>query len=144
MFRWIRQLTAPLEGLIHALQAVQEILSEMVSLQRQLGPASDRLESLELSRARWEAEMDARFLKADSKFKAAANAEARERQLKKSYESLAAEINPDRVEPETETLGPVHTVNVDPGEEEGVHVMRVAVAPNDRASAVAHKWRTMR
>ena len=77
--RVFRPLVESVEQLTGTLVAVAEI-------QQERGPAIDRLDALELSRVRFEAECEGLLLKADGKLKAANNSEARERQLKRAQD----------------------------------------------------------
>ncbi len=134
IFGTFRRLVAALEKIIERLVVLAEILEGLLEIQRELGPARGRLEALELSRATFEAEMGALVLKADGKLKAASNAEARERQLKKSYERLADEIDIDGPgsEPEGNTvLGD----DAEASEAERLHAMHLGVAPVDGKTA---------
>jgi len=56
-----------------------ERLASTATEMRENAPALERLDALELSRAQFEADIEGVLMKADSKLKAAANAEARER-----------------------------------------------------------------
>ncbi len=78
----IRSLPGVLRDLTAAVRDVAE-------LTRENGPAVERLEALERSRATWEAEAEGAFLKADSRYKAAAASEARSRAMEKNAEKLA-------------------------------------------------------
>ncbi len=78
----IRALPAAIRSLTEAVQEVVELMAEN-------GPAIERLEALERSRATWEAEAEGSFLKADSRYKAAAAAEARSRVMEKNASKLA-------------------------------------------------------
>jgi len=76
-------------------------------------------------------------MKADSKLKAAANAEARERHLRKKNEEAA--LDPfDEAGAPGETALPLG--DVEAGEEEGLHVLRMELAPNSKAYALRAKW----
>ena len=124
--------------LLEAITALTSALVELASIQRQLGPALDRLEVLERTRHQFEAECEGMLLKSDGKLKAAASAEARERQLKKANDRLA-EPFPEAGEEGTEPPPSVpHYVAA--GEEAGVPAVRVALAPNSKAHAVRHKF----
>jgi len=82
------------------------------------------------------------MLKADGKLKAAASAEARERQLKKSNTQLAAQFadpfgeNGEAGDAPSGVL-PNHAAG---GEAERVPPVRVALATNNKAHAVRHKF----
>jgi len=121
-----------------ALQALTEALQELATIQRDLGPALDRLEVLERERHHFEAECSGMLLKAEGKFKAATSAEQRERQLKRANERLADPLGEDGEEgPEP---APVQPDYVTPGEAPGMHGVRVALAPNNKAHAVRAKF----
>lgn len=131
IFRWFSRL---LEGV----NAVAAAIRDLASAQRDLGPAAHRLELLELHRAHFEAEMQGLLLKADGKLKAAANAEARERQLKKSYEKNLDTFDPDS-DPGAEATRLLP--DDDPrGEKARVPPVRVAVAPDSKEQALRAKW----
>jgi len=132
IFRRFRDLVAALEALVNCLK-------DLVVIQRELGPALDRVEALELSRHHFEAEIEGKLLQADGKLKAAKNAEARERQLKRSYEShLLDPVDSDRQEVTEE--GGVLPLHASPGEAEGVPAMHMGLASNDKAYALRAKW----
>jgi len=62
-----------------------------------------RLQAIELSRAKWEAEMEGALLKATSTYKAAAASESRARTMVKSYGSFFENGNPEGEETVEET-----------------------------------------
>jgi len=123
---------------LEAIAALTSALQELATIQRELGPALDRLEGLERSRIHFEAECEGMLLKADGKLKAAASAEARERQLKKANARLADPFRDD-VDEATERA-PVLPDYVAPGEAPGVPPVRLALAPNSRTAAVRAKF----
>ncbi len=125
--------------LIEAIQALTDGLEALTDVQRLLGPSLDRLEALERSRIHFEADVEGMLLKADGKLKAANSAEQRERQLKKANERLLDTFDPDG-EPEPQPGLPVLDVDAESREAERVPAMRLAVAPNNKAHAVAAKW----
>ncbi len=124
--------------LINAIERLATEVRDLVQVQRQLGPAVDRLEALELSRHHFEAEMSGLVLKAEGKLKAANNSEARERQLKKSYENRIDPLHPDGEEPEAEG-DPVSGDDVARGEADRLQAMRMDVATGKQA-ALRRKW----
>lgn len=143
IFRNFRRFLAAIEDLADRLQEVGSALNLACHLQEGLGPATDRLANLELSRAKFEAEMNGLVLKAEGKFKAANNAEARERQLRKSRERL----NLEEGDPDSQGLetpgSPVLGDDVEVSERERLHALRLGVAPVDgKALALNHKWRS--
>jgi len=130
-------------SLLDALRALVSVLADLVEAQRELGPAVERLEALELSRHHFEAEISGMVLKAEGKLKAANNSEARERQLKKSYENRIDPLDPDSQEAE-EVGETVYDLDVARGEEERLQALRLDVAPNSKANALRRKWQGMR
>ncbi len=123
---------------LEGITALTSALEELATTQRGLGPASDRLEVLERARHQFEAECEGMLLKADGKLKAAANAEARERQLKKAAQRLTDPF-PEEGEARTEPA-PVFGNHVAAGEAPGVSPVRVALAPTGKAFAVRAKF----
>ena len=125
--------------LVEAVLALVAVLRDLVQMQQDAGPALDRIDALELSRHQFEAECEGRLLQADGKLKAASNAEARERQLKRSYEKLLDERDPDS-EQGSEAGHPVPDVDAEGSEAPGVPPLRLDVAPNNKAVALGAKW----
>ena len=124
--------------LVEAIQGATAALEDLVRIQRELGPALDRLEALERSRNHFEAECEGMLLKADGKLKAASSAEQRERQLNKTNQRLSLEFDPAGEEgTERETVLPNDAAG---GEAQGVPPVRLALAPNNKAHAVRAKW----
>jgi len=103
-------------------------LQEVCDLLRQTGPSEARLEELERSRASWEAQMQAELQKADSTYKAAANAESRARTMERHAEKLTGPFAEDGFEVE-DGVPPEHAEG---GQTEGMHVLSVDVAPPDK------------
>jgi len=125
--------------LIEALELIGLAVSELVAVLRDAGPASERLEALERSHHQFEATCEGLLLKAEGKLKAASNAEARERQLKKSYERDQFDgITPEGGEG-SET-GPVLHDDAPASEEERLSALRLGVAPSNKAAAQLAKW----
>ena len=136
VFGGFRRFLAAIEALTSALDALVQIQQESV-------PALDRIDTLERARHGFEAECHGLLLKADGKLKAAASAEQRERQLKKTNTQLAAQFTdpfPEAGEEGTEpaTVFPNH---VAAGEAPGVPAVHLALAPNTKAHAVRAKFR---
>lgn len=123
---------------VDAIRALTSSLDRIAELHDGMAPALDRLEALERSRAFWESECEGMMLKADGKLKAAASAEARERQLKKANERLADPF-PEAGDDGTADT-PVHPDDGARGEAQGVRPVRVAVAPTGKALALNHKF----
>jgi len=81
VLREIRELPEVIRNLTVAIQAATDAKLEE-------GPAEERLEALERSRASWEATMEAEGLRADSRYKAAAASESRSRTQARHAERL--------------------------------------------------------
>lgn len=127
--------------LIEAIQALTDALADIARLQRELGPAADRLHQLELDRHTFEASCEGMLLKADGKLKAASSAEQRERQLQKANQRLSAEFDPASEEGADPAHGTyVLSDNAPGGEAPRVPAVRLALASNDKTHAVRTKW----
>jgi len=96
ILREIRRLPDAMHRLTAAIHALSDV-------QASNGPAADRLEALERSRSLWEAEMEAEYLRADSKYKAAAAAESRARKQLDKLDPF-----PEEGEPGPEALPDFH------------------------------------
>jgi len=106
------------------------------------GPATERLERLETDRHQFEAEVQGLLLKADGKLKAASNAEARERQLKRSYERQFDPLAEDVDEVEAPARDTDISHNVEPSEAERLQAMRLVMETDDNTFAHRAKWGT--
>ena len=134
----IRSLPGVIEALALAVSKCAYRLETLIEVQAQNGPADARLEDLERTRARWEAEMEAMVLKADSTLKAAANAESRSRTMLRHAEKIADPFADEGDEVEAPVLR-----GDDPRvEEEPLLAMPVGLAPNNKAHALRAKWMT--
>jgi len=122
------------------LKALTRAVIDVGRIQQEQGPARERLEALELSRAQWEAEMQGLVLKAEGQYRAAFNAEARERTIKKSNERNADSFSETGDQPETPEDVTVLSDDVAPSEEERLQSMRLVLEANPKAIAVNHKW----
>ena len=137
LIKEIRALPEQIQGLAYVLGGVSKLLATLVDQQKQGGDAGTRLDALELSRAGWEAEMDAVLLKAQSTLKSAANAESRSRTMMNHAEKLADPFTEEGDEIQ-EGVPPEH---VPFGAEEGVLDVPVDVAPlNSKALAAKLKF----
>ena len=121
-----------------AIAALVDQLADLVAVLREAGPATDRLEALELSRHQFEAECAGALLEAKGKLRGALSSEARERQMKKSYETNAE----DFVETGDAGSGksPILPDDVEASEAERVSALRLDVAPGNKTAALAHKF----
>lgn len=133
IFRWFRRLVEAIEQLVAAVQG-------LATAQEQAGRALDRVEALELSRAQFEAEVQGLLLEAKGKLKASLNSEARERQIKKHNERLTDTIGDDVEEAPEEGGDAVLSEHVAAGEAERMQALRLDLARNPKAAAIAAKW----
>ncbi len=128
-------------ALVAAVQELVAVLRGLLEVQEAAGPALDRLAALEIDRHKFEAEIQGMLLKAEGKLKAASNSEARERQLKRSYEnSIVGPLDEDG-EQGSEAQA-VHEDDVAGGRAARLPPLRLDVAPNNKAVAIAAKWGT--
>jgi len=140
VLRAFRRFLAATERIEDGLRSLTSSLEQLVVAQQAHGPAMERLEALELSRHQWEAACEGLLLKAEGKLRAANNAEARERALKKTYEHLIDPFPEGGEQPEA--AGPDAGGNNDAprGETEGVQPVRVDVAPSNKTLAQRAKF----
>lgn len=107
---------------------------------------ASRLEGLELSRAKWEAEMEAQLIKAQAKYQAASNAESRARTQVAHYEKIASDIDPhseatdDEAQEEGYWPDNLRHGDAEGGDAEGVHSLHVGVEAGTKARAVRAKF----
>ena len=140
VLRPISRLVAALQGVTGELRAVSVGLADLRVAYDKQGPAIERLEHLELSRHQFEAMCEGLLQKAEGKWRAANNAEARERANKKSYEHLLDPLAEDGEQPET-SRGPVLPDDAPPSEEDRLLGMRMALAStNPKALAQRAKF----
>lgn len=133
VLREIRDLPGVIRMLTGAIQDVAE-------LQREAGPGEARLDDLERSRAKWEAEMEALLIKADSTYKSAANAESRARTMVKAYEKELDPFPEDREEEIDPAQDPVWDGNASAGGVEGLQAVPIGLAPSGKEMALRAKW----
>ena len=126
--------------LVESVEKLTGTLVAVAEIQQEHGPAVDRLDALELGRIAWEAECEGLLLKADGKLKAANNAEARERQLKRSRDKRDPfEDNGDERGPVTEEERAL-LAQLAGGQGEAVDVAGVAVPESPKARVLRAKW----
>ena len=135
---------------LEALQGVRDaLLGIRVALK--VPPADEalvtRLDKLELSRATWEAEIEAQLLKSDSKYKAAAAAESRARTMVKFDDTNLDTSPPEGEEEDPPPFGFEGESPLDlpaghvPGSEpEQLHTLHVGMETNTKARSVRAKF----
>ena len=140
VFRTFSRFLDALEKIPERLQVLSARVNDLVQAQQALGPATDRLEALELSRHHFEAQCEGLLEKAEGKLRAANNAEARERANKRSYEHLLDPFPEDGVEPETPARDPDSGNDAAPGAAQGVQPVHLGVAPSVKTLAQRAKF----
>ena len=140
VFRVFSRFLAALLEVSDEVRTLAGVLGELVLLQREQGPASERLEALELSRHQWEATCEGLLQKAEGKLRAANNAEARERANKKSYEHLLDPLAEDGDDPEASPRYPDSGLDAPAGEAERLSALRLDVAPSPKTLAQRAKF----
>ena len=129
------------EGTQKALRDIADVLHEVSGRVADRRELTDRIEELELSRAKWEAEIEGLLLKADSTLKASANAEARTRTMKKNYEAHFDEIDPDReAEIAQEVRGHFPPADATSSGAQTLPALHVDVEENGKAAAMRLKF----
>jgi len=88
MFRSSRIALEKLQAIYNALSRLTAVIESGVEESSSGGDFGGRLEALELSRKKWEAEVEAELQKATTKYKAASNSEARARTQRAFYEKV--------------------------------------------------------
>jgi len=133
---YLRSMFSTIKALVGELHGINLRLKDLIELQRLQGPADDRLQELELSRATWEAEIEGVLLKAEGREKAARSAEARTRTMKRHYEDESDFGDPDSAEePEAVPLGYAPT-----SAEEQMHHVHVGMAEDYKTQALRAKF----
>lgn len=97
----------------------------------------DRLAQLELDRSQFESDCEGLLMKAEGKLKAAANAEARERTMRRSHEE---DVFADSGSDSPAIERGISRVDVEAGEAEQVYRVPVALARNDKSHALRAKF----
>jgi len=120
VFRTFRELTQALQGLRVAVVA-------FTRLHQANAPADARLEELERSRGKWEADMEALVQKAEGKLKASLNAESRARTMEKHVEKHLDPFDPgsEEIPPPGPGEGLVPVGHVEAGDPEEMLAMPV-------------------
>lgn len=124
---------------LEVITALTSALEQLATIQRNLGPALERLEVLERGRHHFEAECQGLLLKAEGRVKAANSSEQRERQIKKANDKLV-----DFGDLESEEATP-HGTYVLSDDGKGSAAPRLPALPlvlarNDKAHAVRAKF----
>jgi len=122
--------------LIAAVQSLDRSLHALTQTMDEAGPATERLDALELSRVRFEADIEGLLLKAEGKWKASAASETRARNMLKHYESEADLFDSDSDE-ESEAVPDGYAPD---REEEEVLAVPVGVEETYKTRALRRKF----
>ena len=125
--------------LIDAVMALADMVLDLVAVLREAGPATNRLEALELSRHQFEAECSGALLEAKGKLKGALSSEARERHMRKQSDKDFGPLVEDGEEVE-EAGSAVQPDDVEASEAQRLLPVRVGVAASPKAAAINAKW----
>jgi len=134
----VRKVLREFSKLPEALRRLTCAVESLADLQREMGPGEARLDDLERSRAKWEAEMEALLMKADSSYKSAANAESRARTMERRYEKDLDPLAEDSEEIEDGLPEPYARA----GEVEELYPLHLGVETNNKTLALRAKWGT--
>jgi len=140
VFQPFRPLLEALDTLADRLHALTLVVIDLHRAQQEQGPAEERLRLLEQGRHQFEALCEGLLLKAEGKLRAANNAEARERQMRKAYEHLIDPLVEEGERPEAAAGNPDLHYDAAPSEQERLHALRLDVAPNNKAFAQRAKF----
>ena len=124
--------------LYEGIEELGRAVERLALAQEQAAPSIERLDALELSRHQFEAEVAGTLLEAKGKLRAASNSEARERQLKRSYETNVDQV--DEAGDQGSGKSPILPDDVEASEAERVSALRLDVAPGNKTAALAHKF----
>ena len=133
MFQAFRDLSEGVRGMVAALEGLQRSQADDLELRRSSGDMEERVSALELSRALWEADVEAEFKKAESSRQAAMNAESRTRTMKRSYEKYVDPFDDDSEATVVENRGIIPEQYVENGEAEGVPALYMGLEDKKQA-----------
>jgi len=136
MFSPFRRVTEAIGDLAGVIRTTASMMAEIAERRDELAPFEGRLEELERSRAKWEAEIDAYLLKADSTLRSANNAESRARTMRKHDQSNADPFGDDREEVEA----PVPEGYAPIGPEEELQPVHVGVEASPKEQRLRAKF----
>jgi len=138
MFASIKALSASAQALAVALEHIGTVLPDVLEAWKSVEPLEQRLAELERGRSQWEAQVEAEFVRAESKFKQARNAEERTRTMAANAKALAdSDEGEDAVRDEyLEFL----RSNGEAVGDEGLPTLPTPVAVDPKARAIAAKF----
>lgn len=138
MFRKLKGISDALQSLVAALWSIAEGLQGVLAAWEAEGGLRERVDQLEMSRARWEAEIEGEMVKVESRFKAARASEERTRHLMRSNEDHEGdEEGEGALEAYFEAVAANHAQG---GAPKGVQPVHQAVAPRGKDLARRFKF----
>lgn len=127
-----------LNDLVRVVEEISVILGRVLHNLDEQGPLEGRVADLERSRSQWEAEVEAEWTRAESKFKAARSAEERTRSMETHAKALAgSEDGEDGI---TEEYRELVRLNAEAGADEALHLVPASVAITPKARALQAKF----
>jgi len=138
MFSTFRAIRDASQRCASSLSAIAGLLPQVLQARAETEDLVGRLEDLELSRAKWEAEMEAELLRSQSTLRSANNAESRARTMEKRYEEHSDSGDPDS-DPQPEPVW-VPPGDVAPSQEDELPPLRMDLEGNNKAYATHLKW----
>lgn len=138
MFRMVKTLLEALQGIGMSLQELNNRILTLTDVYDQGAPLIERLEILERSRSQWEAEQEAQFVRAETEFKKARNAEERSKTVLKNAQALSS--SDEGEEGGLDEYLELLRSNGGGGEEEGLQTVPESVAPHRLQAALLVKF----
>jgi len=143
MFRWFRRHLEAQECASAALADVSAALKKAIDSRIEGSDLDERVASLELQRAVFEADMEGLLSKAEGKLKAASNSEARERTMRKQREAFVDDFDEVSQAPQPQAqYNILPDGNGEIGYPEGVQPMPMGVATDNKAHITRMKFMT--
>jgi len=142
MFRSIKALSEAAQACVDLLSGIR---ADLASAEPAQDPELEQaVQRLEVSRAKWEAEIEALILKAKGQYDSARNAEERTKTMKKSYNAEADEGDAQSMEDVANAyreLGyNLSGGDGEGGEPNGVQPVPEGLAPHTKMAPVMAKW----
>lgn len=143
MRKWFRHCLEALEAIANSLLELRTSISESLRAKADSDALAERVGALELGRGLFEADMEGLLAKCEGKMKAANNAEARERTMRRQRENFSDGFDNDFEEAELEgTHRVLPPGNATSREEEPMHTVHVGLASSDKTLPLRMKFLT--
>lgn len=142
MFSQFRATQNALQAIPGAVVMLAEQVEKARSTMLGFATLKARLEDLESSRAKWEAEMQAELLKAQGRYQAANNAEGRTQTTIRAYKKLLADVgdaSPEEYE-QDDWEDDVPSRDVERGEADGVQPLHLGLETDAKTQRLRAKF----